>query len=98
MRQYMPAIATKSARANDTNNEDFPMRGETRKPKNLSALTMPKNGFALLVDGKLKTMYETAKEAMTASSNLKQSYPVVQVAVYDAAERIYMPVELQEKA
>jgi hypothetical protein len=35
---------------------------------------------------------------MTAASNLKQSYPVVQVAVYDAAERVYMPVKLQEKA
>jgi len=69
---------------------------ETKKPKNLSANTMPKDGFALSVDGKLKTMYQTAKEATTAAAKLKQSFPVVQVAVYDAAARVYTPVELQE--
>ena len=74
------------------------MSGDTRKPKNLSANAMPKDGFALSVDGKLKMMYETAEEAMAAASKLKQSYPVVQVAVYDAAERVYMPVGLQEQA
>jgi len=98
MRKRTPAIATKSARATDTNNEDLPMSDDTRKSKNLSANAMPKDGFALSVDGKLKMMYETAKEAMTAASKLKQSYPVVQVVVYDAAERVYTPVELQEEA
>jgi|GEM_PF-842405 len=98
MRQHTPASATKFARATDRNNEDLPISGNTMKPKNLSAYEIPKDGFALSVDGKLKMRYETAKEAMTAASNLKQSYPVVQVAVYDAAERVYMPVELQEKA
>jgi hypothetical protein len=36
---------------------------------------MPKDGFALSVYGKLKMMYGTAEEAMTAASKLRQSYP-----------------------
>ena len=47
----------------------------------------------LSVDGKLKTRYETAKEAMTAAAKLKETYPVIQVTVYDAAERKYSPLE-----
>jgi hypothetical protein len=39
---------------------------------------------------------ESAEEAKTASSKLRQTYLVVQVVVYDAAERIYMPVGLQD--
>ena len=50
---------------------------------------MPTDGYVLSVDGKLKTRYETAKEAMTAAAKLKETYPVIQVAVYDAAERVY---------
>jgi hypothetical protein len=69
---------------------------ETKRPRNLSVNAMPTDGFALCVDGKLKTKYETAKDAMTAASKLKHSYPVVQVSVYDATERVYTPVELQE--
>lgn len=69
---------------------------ETKRPRNLSVNALPTDGFALCVDGKLKTKYETAKDAMTAASKLKQSYPVVQVSVYDATERVYTPVELHE--
>jgi hypothetical protein len=57
---------------------------------------MPTDGFVLAVDGKLKTRFETSKEAMTAGAKLKESYPVIQVAVYDAAARKYTPVQAQE--
>jgi hypothetical protein len=70
---------------------------ETKRPANLRANPIPVDGFVLSVDGKLKARYETSKDAMTAASKLKQSYPVIQVAVYDAAERIYTPVELHEQ-
>ena len=53
---------------------------------------MPIDGFVLSVDGKLKKRYDTSEEAMTAGSKLKQDFPVVQVAVYDASERVYTPV------
>jgi hypothetical protein len=69
---------------------------ETKKPANLRADAMPVDGYVLTVDGKLKTRYETAKEAMTAGTKLKQNYPVIQVAMYDAAERTYTPLDLQQ--
>jgi hypothetical protein len=72
------------------------MAAEAKKPANLLANAMPTDGFVLSVDGKLKTRFETAKEAMTAAAKLKETYPVIQVAVYDAVERKYSPVESPE--
>jgi len=72
------------------------MSQDTKKPANLRANSMPTDGYVLAVDGKLKTRFETLKEAMTAGAKLKQSFPVIQVAVYDAAERKYTPIESQQ--
>ena len=74
------------------------MSQKTEKPANLRANAMPTDGYILAIDGKLKTRYETSEEAMTAGSKLKQSFPVIQVAVFDAKQRIYTPVGEQEKA
>jgi hypothetical protein len=65
---------------------------ETKKPANLRANARPCDGFVLSVDGKWKTRYEIEKDAMEAGAKLKQSYPVLQIAIYDAVERIYTPV------
>ena len=70
---------------------------EIKKPENLRANVRPIDGFVLSVDGKLKKRYETSKDAMAAATKLKQSYPVIQVAIYDAAERNYTPVALPEQ-
>ncbi len=69
------------------------MSTEAKKPTNLSANAMPRDGFVLAVDGKLKTRFDTEKAATAAAAKLKEAYPVVQVAVYDAVERKYSPVE-----
>ena len=74
------------------------MSQKTEKPANLRANAMPTDGYILAIDGKLKTRYETAEEAMTAASKLKQSFPVIQVVVFDAKQRIYTPVGEQEKS
>jgi hypothetical protein len=68
---------------------------ETKKPGNVRANAVPVDGFVLSVDGKLKARYETSVAAMTAASKLKQSYPVIQVAVYDAITRTFIPVQTQ---
>ena len=73
------------------------MKQDDKKPENLRASAAPTDGYVLSVDGKLKTRYETSKEAMTAGAKLKESFPVIQVAVFDAVERMYSPVELLEK-
>jgi hypothetical protein len=72
------------------------MNQDTKKPANLRANAMPIDGHVLSVDGKLKT-HESSKDAIAAGAKLKQSYPMIQVAVYDAAQRDYMPVELHEQ-
>jgi len=66
------------------------------KPANLRANVTPNDGYVLSVDGKLKTRFETSEEAMTAGLKLKQNYPVVQVAIFDATARSYAPVVLPE--
>jgi hypothetical protein len=70
---------------------------ETKKPENLRANAMPTDGFVLSVDRKLKARYDSAEDAMIAGTKLKTSYPVVEVAVYDATARTYTPVEIPAK-
>ena len=72
-------------------------REEVRKPKNLSANARPIEGFVLSVDGKFKTLFEGPQEAMAAGVKLKQRYPVIQVAIYDAAAGVHTPVDLLEQ-
>lgn len=76
----------------DTATEKHHVSEETKRPKNPGADIMPKDGFVLTIDGKMKARYETEAEASAAATGLKQRFPVVQVAVYDAAARVYTPV------
>lgn len=70
---------------------------ETKKPQNLRANAMPIDGYVLAVDGKLKTRFDNLEDATAAGAKLKQSFPVIQVKIYDAAARIYTPVNPQEQ-
>jgi hypothetical protein len=72
-------------------------REEVKKPKNLAANVTPIDGFVLSVDAKFKTRFESSEEAMAAGAKLKQRYPVIQVAIYDAAAKVYTRVELPEE-
>ena len=72
------------------------MNQEMKKPTNLRKDVMPTDGYILSVDGKLKKCYETSEEAMSEGSKLKQKFPMIQVAIYDAAEQVSTPVKLQE--
>ncbi len=74
------------------------MTSNSRRPENLQANRIPSDGYLLRVDGKFKTRYETAEEATSAGEKLKVSFPVVQVAVFDAATRTLTPVELPDSA
>jgi len=72
-------------------------REDVKKPKNLAANVTPIDGFVLSVDAKFKTRFESSEDAMAAGVKLKQRYPVIQVAIYDAAARVYTPVDLPEQ-
>jgi hypothetical protein len=66
---------------------------EPKKPENLRANAMPVDGFVLSVDAKFKTRFDSAEAAMAEGVKLKQRYPVIQVAIYDATARVYTPVD-----
>lgn len=78
-------------------NKEQQMSKDTKTPANPRADAVPTDGYVLSVDGKLKARYETSEEAMAAGSKLKQSFPVIHIEVFDAANRVYIPVELQGK-
>lgn len=69
----------------------------TVRPANPRANVMPVDGYVLSIDRKLKQRYDTAADAMTAATKLKQQFPLLQVAVLNAADNEYTPVELPEK-
>jgi hypothetical protein len=90
-----PPAAQAAPHLNHTTKERT-MRQDTKKPANLRADVMPTDGYLLSVDGKLKKRYETVDEAVSEGSKLKQKFPVIQVAIYDAAAHASTPVELQK--
>ena len=77
---------------------DQPAGNDTSRPKNMSASTIPSEGYVLEIDGKLKSEFETAEAAMKSALELKKKYPQIQVNVYDAKERARTLVELTEKS
>jgi hypothetical protein len=44
-------------------------------------------GFALEVDGRMKTVFPTLEAAQKRARDLKAEFPMLQVKVYDAAEK-----------
>jgi hypothetical protein len=57
----------------------------------------PETGrFRLLVDRQLKGSYTTSEAAEVAGLAIKQGYPIVQVAVYDAVDGINKAIELSK--
>ncbi len=72
------------------------MSSTKAKPANLNVNAIPKDGYVLSVDGKLKSRFETSEDAMTAGLKLKQTYPVLQVSVWDGAAQTHTAVTLPE--
>lgn len=68
------------------------MTENAKAPANLRANARPKDGYVLAVDGKWKQRYETLEEAVAAGEKLKEKFPVIQVAVYDAGEGTYSAI------
>lgn len=57
----------------------------------------PESGrFRLLVDRQLKGSYTTSEAAEVAGLAIKEGYPIVQVAVYDAVDGINKAIELSK--
>jgi hypothetical protein len=83
--------------AHNGTTKEYHMREIAPKPANLRADRKPTDGYILTVDGKLKTRYETEKDATAEGAKLKRRFPALQIALYDASEGIYISVNAQEQ-
>jgi hypothetical protein len=69
---------------------------EDKRPRNLRGDAFPVEGFAVTVDGKIKSQYPALADAMKVGLELKKKFPVIQVTIYDAAAKTRTSVELPE--
>jgi hypothetical protein len=49
------------------------------------SIELPKSGFALEIDGRLKTEFSTKEGAEHGAIELKRRFPMLQIRIYDAA-------------
>ena len=71
--------------------EDQP---EELRPRNAQrADIIPTEGFAMVVDGKLKAGFEDEQVAQAAGAELLAKYPMLRVEVYNAETRVRTKVD-----
>jgi 1-acyl-sn-glycerol-3-phosphate acyltransferase len=64
-------------------------------PARAKAPTQPlASGYALVVDGQMKTAFETKDRALKAAMELKNRFPKLQVKVFNAEEQQLEELEL----
>ncbi|HTC78455.1 MAG TPA: hypothetical protein VK657_07555 [Terriglobales bacterium] len=56
----------------------------------------PASGYALVVDGQIKTEFKTKDRALKAARDLKTSFPMLQVKIFNAEEKRNEKIELAE--
>ena len=58
------------------------------QPRNITrADLMPTEGFGLQVDGRMKMVFPTLQAALKRAHDVKAEFPMLQIKVYDAAEK-----------
>jgi hypothetical protein len=78
----------------------YPMREQRRMaapapaPVNRATTELPTSGYALVVDGQMKTEFKTKDRAVNAARDLKSRFPMLQVKVYDAETKRSDEIEL----
>lgn len=67
------------------------MRQQRRRPtlspapmQQKATQELPKTGYALVVDGLLKTEFKTKEDAQKGAEDLKRRFPMLQIKVFDA--------------
>jgi hypothetical protein len=48
---------------------------------------LPNDGYALIIDGRVKTEFETRQGADEGARDLKRRFPALKIRVYDALAR-----------
>jgi hypothetical protein len=52
------------------------------------SIELPKSGFVLEIDGRLKTEFATKEGAEQGGAELKRRFPMLQIQVLDAETRV----------
>jgi hypothetical protein len=55
---------------------------------------LPQSGYAVIVDGQVKTEFKTKEGAQNGARDLKRRFPMLQIKVYDAQTRHIEDIEL----
>jgi hypothetical protein len=61
---------------------------EPEPKKAVRADRPPTKGFATIVDGHFKSEFDTVDAAEAAGRKLKSNYPMLQIEIYDAVEKV----------
>ena len=61
---------------------------EPEPKKALRADRPPTEGFAIIVDGHFKSDFESLDAAEASGRELKSTYPMLQIEIYDAASQV----------
>jgi hypothetical protein len=61
---------------------------ETEPKKILRADLPPTEGFVTVIDGHFKSEFDTVDAAETSARKLKAAYPMLQIEIYDAANKV----------
>ena len=68
---------------------------EETQPRNITRADLVlTEGFGLEVDGRMKTVFPTLQAAEKKARALKADFPMLQIKVYDAAEKTRTLVEM----
>lgn len=73
-------------------------RMTTAAPTHRTGIDLPASGYALVVDGQVKTEFNTRDRALKAAKDLKGRFPMLQIKVYDAERKSSEPIELAAAA
>jgi hypothetical protein len=64
------------------------LQTQEQQPRNIQRADIaPASGFALVVDGRFKTQFESDAAANKAAKELLGKYPMLQVLIYDASTK-----------
>ena len=69
------------------------MPAEAQTRNTTRADLIPTERFGLEVDGRMKTVFPTLEAALKRAHDLKAEFPMLQIKVYDAAEKTSRLVE-----
>jgi len=68
---------------------------EMHKPaQEKPAKDLPQSGYAVVVDGQIKTEFKTKEGAQNGARDLKRRFPMLQIKVYDAETKHIQDIEL----